>query len=106
MSLFNLLNQVVTITPRSGYDADGRETFSTSTSYQARVQEVSKSRFLPNGQVLTIDAIADIEGSPTVNINDKLTYSGTDYKIHSKAVAVDGQGNAHHTKVWLMKWTL
>lgn len=89
---------------KTSYDEYGKEVLGSGVTYKARVQIVNKSRFLPNGQNVVIDAIAYINGAPTININDKLAYSGVNYKVHSKTVPVDGQGNQHHTKLELIKW--
>ena len=104
MALQNLLNQTVSIASQSSFDAYGREVVGTAASYQARIQEVNKSRLLPNGQTIVIDAIAYLDGAAAVNVNDRVTYGSTQYKVHGKSTGIDGQGNTHHTKVELVKW--
>ena len=103
MSLPQLLNQTITIYSKSSYDAQGREVLGSGETIKARFQRVTKSRFLPNQQVVTIDGIAYLDGEADVNVNDKVTYSGENYKVHGKSIAVDGQGNFHHTKIELIK---
>lgn len=105
MAISQLLNQTVTLYARGSYDAFGREVVGSGTSYRARVQEVTKSKLLPNGQQVTIDAIVYLNGSPSISANDRLDYNGVKYKIFGKSVGVDGQGNSHHTKLELIKWT-
>lgn len=105
MSLPQLLNQLITVYTKSSYSPDGREVLGSGVTKKARFQRVTKSRFLPNQQVVTIDAIAYLEGDASINVNDKVTYSGNNFKVHGKSVAVDGQGNFHHTKVELIKIT-
>lgn len=100
----NLLNQTISHYPKSSYDIDGREVFGSVTTYSARVQEQSKSRFLPNGQVVVIDAVVYLSGNPSISLNDKVSYNGTNYKVHSRKVAIDGQGFEHNTKLELTKW--
>lgn len=100
----NLLNQTISHYPKSSYDVDGREVFGSVANYSARVQEQTKSKFLPNGQVVIIDAVVYLSGSPSISLNDKIIYGGVNYKVHSKSVAIDGQGFSHNTKLELTKW--
>lgn len=104
MSFLGLLNQAITIYPKSGYGADGRETLSTGNSVQARVQETTKRRLLPNGSLATIDAIAYVPGDTTVSTDDRIDYSGTMYKVFGKYGAIGAAGNRHHIKLELVKW--
>lgn len=104
MTLLLLLNQSISFYGRANYDAYGKEVFGSATTYKARVQEVTKSRLLPSGQTVTIDAICYMEGDLTVAANDRVDYSGRRYKVHGFSKAVDGQGNVHHTKLELIKW--
>lgn len=103
MSLQSLLNQVITISPKSGQNDEARETYGTAVNYKARVQEITKTIWAPNGASIVIDALCMIEGSPAVSIDDKLIYKGITYRVHGKKVAVDGQGNEHHVTLQLIK---
>lgn len=103
MSLPQLLNQTIVVYNKASYDPYGREVLGSGQNVLARFQRVTKSRFLPNQQVVTIDAIAYIDGEASINVNDKVTYAGENFKVHGKSIAVDGQGNFHHTKVELIK---
>lgn len=99
----SLLNQDVIIYSRTSFDAYGREVALSGITYKARFQRISRSRLLPNSQVVVIDAIAYLNGAPGVEINDRVSYGGNNYKIFGKSIAVDGQGNSHHTKIELVK---
>lgn len=105
MSLQSLLNQTISVYPKSGYDAYGRETVGSATSYTGRVQEVTKSRLLPNGQTVVIDAIVYLQGESSIMTNDRVDYDGTRYKVYGRSLAIDGQGNINNTKLELVKWT-
>lgn len=104
MSLAGLLNQTISLYGKSGYNEQGRETVGALTSVFARVQVTSKRRLLPNGSIVTIDAIAYLPASTSINTDDKVTYSGNDYKVFAKYTAVDGEGQTNHIKVELVKW--
>lgn len=104
MSLSGLLNQTVTIYPKSSYNKYGREVVSSGAENCARVQEVSKSKLLPNGQTINIDLIVYLKNNVTVSINDKLDYLGTKYKVFSFSKPVDGSGQLHHIKIECIKW--
>lgn len=104
MSFLGLLNQTITVYPKASYDGYGREVISSGVNHKARVQEVTKSRLLPNGQVAIIDALVFVRSTASININDRMDYNGTTYKVFGKKVAVDGAGKTHHYELELQKW--
>lgn len=104
MSAVSLMNQRITVATRTGYDGEGAEVFGGNTVVQARVQQTSRRKLLPNGSVITIDAIVYVPPETTIETNDKVTYSSVAYKVLSKYTAVDGSGNADHLKLELVKW--
>lgn len=104
MSINGLLNQTITITSKTGYNAYGRETTSGATSVQARFQKQTKQRLLPNGSLILIEAICYVPSDTTVAIDDKVTFGGVDYKVYGIYTAVDGTGNTNHLKLELTKW--
>lgn len=104
MSLTGLLNQTITLYSKTSYNKFGREVVGTGVDYYARVQLVTKSRLLPNGQTVLINLIVYIKPSVTVNINDKVTYDSVDYKVFGVSKPVDGTGTLHHTKLELTRW--
>lgn len=104
MSITGLMNQTITISTKSGYNAYGRETVGVETDVVARFQKKTKMKVLPNGSVLTIEAIVYVPSDTVVGVDDKVTYSGSDYKVHGIYEAVDGQGRKNHLKIELIKW--
>lgn len=104
MSFRGMLNQAITIYTRTGYTADGREEFGDGESISARVEVTSKRRLLPDGSLITIEAICYVAPSVVVTTDDKISYNGVDYKVYGVYVARDGSGNAHHAKLELTKW--
>lgn len=104
MSLAGLLNQTITIYSKSGYSASGRESLGSGVSVNSRLQATTKQKLLPNGSLITILAIAYVPSTTTVNIDDKVTYGGNNYKVYGKYNAIDGAGNTNHIKLELVKW--
>lgn len=104
MSINGLLNQTITIYPKSGYNAYGRESVGTGVSVKSRFQKQTKQKLLPNGSLITIEAIVYVPPTTTVNIDDKVTYGSIDYKVYGIYGAVDGVGVTSHIKLELVKW--
>lgn len=106
MSIDSLLNQIVTHYPESSFDRYGAEVDSvTGTQYKARVQLVTKTRLLPNGQVVQTDVLCDVVGDPSIARGDRLDYLAVKYRVYTKKQAIDGIGNVHHTRFELQKWS-
>ena len=106
MSINSLLNQTITHYPNAGKDRYGRDLDGSGTSYNARFQYASDERILPNGQVVTIDAIVYVAPDVTVNVDDRIDYGGERYRVHGKSTPVDMNGNTHHIKLKLTKWVI
>ena len=113
MSIQSFCNQEIQYFPRSGYDKYGKEVVTPGVSYLARVQNVSKTRFLANGQQVTIDLIIYIDGSVIHEsdtelflVGERLDYQNIPYQIHGKKTAHDEQGSLHHVKLELKKWNI
>ena len=45
-----------------------------------------------------------VPSDTTVAIDDKVTYSDTDYKVFGIYTAIDGVGDTNHLKLELVKW--
>lgn len=105
MSFASLLNQDITVYSKTARDRYGKETFGSGTSVKARFQHVRKSKVLATNEVLTIDAIVFLEGDVSIEMNDKISYGGINYKVVGRNSSVDGQGNVHHYELELQKWS-
>lgn len=106
MNIAHLFKQTITIYPKSGYDKFGKPTNSTSATVSARVQKTTRQRLLPNNSLVLILAIVYVPATTVVNVDDKVTYSGIDYKVFSKSEAIDGMGAVNHIKLELQKWQI
>lgn len=104
MSVNGLLNQQITITSKTGYNAYGRETVGAAATVQSRFQKDTKQRLLPNGSLVTILATVYVPADTTVVVDDKVSYGNVDYKVFGIYTAVDGQGDTNHLKLELVKW--
>lgn len=96
-----LFNQTILIYGRTSYNAQGREVLGASVSVKGRIQPKRKTIFLPNQEVIVLAAIAYVPSDTTVNIGDRLTYAGINYKVYNKYPVPDGQGNTNHIKLEL-----
>lgn len=104
MSFIGLLNQSLTIYNKSSYNEQGREVVGSGTTVYGRVQQTTKRKLEATGNLITIDAIAYVPSTTTVNTDDRIDFSGQKYKVYGKYSAIDGQGNTHHIKLELIKW--
>lgn len=104
MGINSMLNQQIIIASKTGYNAYGRETVTGSTVVQARFQKTNKQLLLPNGSLLTIEAVVYVPSDTVVVVDDKVTYGGVDYKVYGIYTAIDGTGKINHLKLDLCKW--
>lgn len=106
MGIAGFFNQVLTIYARTEYDKYGREVADTGTEVAGRFQRTTERKMLPNGAMITIDAIAYVPSSTVVAIDDRVDIENdtNKYKVVDKYDAVDGLGNTHHIKLNLIKW--
>lgn len=109
MSIKQLLNQSVTIYNNAGRTAYGRPSFSSGLAVRARVQRQNKQvqSYSVQGdksQVVISNVMLILPSSTTIAVDDKVTYSSTDYKVLNVYQAVDGQGTTHHLEVDVIKW--
>lgn len=104
MSITGLLNQTLTLYGKSSYNSEGREVVGSGSSVKCRFQRTTKRRVLPDGSLLTIDAIVYVAGDTSINTDDKVTFGGDNYKVAGIYSAVDGAGSTNHLKLELIKW--
>lgn len=104
MSVNGLLNQQITLSNMASYDGFGREVVGASSTVYARFQKTTKQKLLPNGSLITIEAIAYVPSNTTVAVDAKVTYNDIDYKVYGVYNAVDGTGHLNHLKLELVKW--
>jgi hypothetical protein len=104
MSIQDFFVQTATVKTRTGYDQYGKELQATGTAVNCRVQEVNRTKILPDGSVEPINAIAFVDPVVTINSGDHFSYNGTDYRVMDVNQVVDGRGLLHHNELRLQKW--
>lgn len=100
----SLLNQLVVLYPKSGYNREGRETADTGTNVYARFQETTRRRLLPDGSMVTIRAVAYFPADTTINTDDTVVYGGNTFKVFAKYATPGRDGSTNHIKVELLQW--
>lgn len=104
MAVTDMFNQTVTLYSRSSYNKYGKLVVGAGTDYKARFQEETRDVLGATGDVIHIVGTVYVPATVTIAVNDKVTYSGNDYKVFQKYSAVDGTGTSNHIKLELIKW--
>lgn len=104
MSVNELLNQTIVVYSKTSYNAQGREVVGSGVSVSARVQMVTKNVTTPTGAILTIIAKVFVGPDASVNVDDKITFSGQNFKVYNKYPSVGRLGQVHHYELQLIKW--
>ena len=106
MSISGLLNQTITIYGIPSYDGYSSPSFGSGTSVKARFQPQTKRKLVANGDVITIDAIAYVPASTSVETDNKVNYSGNDYRVLTKYPTPGRTGTTEFIKLELVKWQI
>ena len=104
MSFTGLLNQTLELKAVSSKDRYGRENYGTASTIECRFQKSNKVVLQSNGETQAIDAIIFVNNDCSVNVDDKVTYSGDDYKVINKNSVVGRTGAVHHIELEVIKW--
>lgn len=104
MSVEGLMNQTISIYPKTGYSANGRATLGSAVSVRARAQMKAKRVLLPDGSVITTEAVLYVPADTVVDTDYKLAYLGIEYKVITKYAVPDGSGNTNHIRLEVAKW--
>jgi hypothetical protein len=99
-----LFNQTLKIYAEDSYNAEGREVAGDFVEVLGRLQETTKTKFLPNSATVTINAIAYLPADADIAMDRRVDYGTTQYKVYGIYGAVDGNGQTNHLKVELVKW--
>lgn len=106
MSMGALLNQPATIFPKSGYNKYGRDQSGSGVAVKCRFQNKTITRILPNQQVVKLDGIVYLDGTVSVNTEDRITFQGQNYKVFSVNGNVDGRGTQKMIKLEVQRWQI
>lgn len=104
MSIRSMLRQTLTLYAKASYNSEGREVVGAGTDIACRFQAVSKQRLLPNGSIISVDAIAYILPGTTIAENDHVAHDGVRYKIYGIYDTPGGDGQSKFIKLELTQW--
>lgn len=80
----HLLNQTVTISEYNDATDDyGNATHDAPLEFRARVEQVTKQKVMPGGEIIPFSLIVFIAPTddPGIDVNAKVDYDGTAYKV-------------------------
>lgn len=104
MSIANLLNQTCTVYPKSGYDKFGHDVSGQPVNVYCRFQNKTKTRILPNQQIVNLVGVVYLDGSVSINTEDRIVFGGSSYKVFSVDGNVDRIGVQRMIKCEVTVW--
>lgn len=104
MSIANLLRQTATIYTKSGYNKFGRDVSGDGTQVVCRFQNQTKTKLMPNQEVVQLVGVFYFLGTVTINTEDRIVYNSLNYKVFSVNGFVDGRGDQRMIKCEVQKW--
>ncbi len=106
MSFAGLLNQTISVkNPTSTRDKHGNLGLGSATSISARFERTNKIIVTKDREREPIHGIAAIGPNDTVEIGAQITYDGDQYRVMTKADAVNRDGSIHHVEVMTQLWS-
>ena len=100
MSIADLLNQTVTIEPKTGEDIQGKPSYGAAVAYAARVRPDETLIKAPDGSDVLIRARLTLLPDAVVSVGDRATLpDGQQADVLTVGTVADGQGEPHHIKV-------
>lgn len=88
---------------KNGFDKYGRPTLGASSTIRARFVEKSKLMKNEQGEEYMTDAELWLLPTQTINLEDTVIYSSTNYKVAKIEVRRDVNGDVDHKKAFLIK---
>jgi hypothetical protein len=104
MSYSGLLNQIITLYPKSSYNAQGREVNGSGTTYKARFEKKTKRKLMDNGQLVLIEATVFVKSDFPATIDDRIDYGTDKYRVFNKYDCIGANGEVHHIELQLIRW--
>lgn len=98
-----LLNNTVTLTPRTGRNKFNEASFGTAVTSRARFESVNKIVKGPQGEDIGCDAQVFLPSDVTPTVEDKLEFEGVTYRIVTIDRAVGRPGTTHHWECLLQR---
>lgn len=106
MSFNALLKQSITLQNRSGNrDKTGQPAYAAGSTLAARVQRTQKTIATADRDRTPIHAIIFIGPSTEPQIDAKVTYDGTVYRVMAVEDVVGRNGQTHHYELMCQLWS-
>jgi hypothetical protein len=105
MGINAYIKQFATRSPFTGNDRYGKPSYGTDETIKVRFREELRRELTGNGDIFQSDAEIWAKSDQTLNLEDKISYGGSNYKIGKIDIPRDGSGKTHHKKAFLIKTT-
>lgn len=101
VSVSKYLNtQGVTRAAATGHDGDGQPTWGGAASLRCRYEFVKRRLTLATGETVVSSGRVFVEAGQAAALNDKITYSGTTFRVVEIAEQM-GFNSLNHKMLWL-----
>lgn len=106
MSLYSLLRQTISIQNRSGArDKQGQPAFGSASSLRARVQKTHKTIATSERDRTPVHAIIFVGPETEPQIDAKITYETTEYRVLAVEAVPGRDGRTHHYEIMAQLWS-
>jgi formate dehydrogenase maturation protein FdhE len=89
------LTQSAQITRKTGQDAYSKPTYAAAESFNCRVDEKIKLIKNAQGDMVQVDATMFVASDFDIDNDDKIVYSGRDYKVYQTSLKSFINDNSH-----------
>jgi hypothetical protein len=103
----HLLNQSVTISGFSNNSDDyGNATHDADVTYKARVEQVTKQKVMPSGEIIPFSLVVWImpTSDTTVDVNARVIYNGAAYKVIARKLIPGFNGTTQLFELECTEW--
>lgn len=106
MSIDHLLKQSCTISAKGGQNKVGQTSFGAAVTYSCRFQKTNRTIVTSQSEKEPIDGIVFLPSSASFNLEDKLVFAGTSYRVMRIEPMVDGAGATRHFEAMVQRWNV
>lgn len=101
MSILSLLNQTVSIEPKSTPNGYGEASYGAAATHRCRLQRVYRVVRTDQGETKVSQTVLYLPPSSTVSVDDRATIESETFHVTEVARHVDGNGTLHHFRALL-----
>lgn len=106
MSFNSLLRQTITLkNPGTTRDKTGELSYGSAVTLRARVERTHKIIATKDRDRVPIHAIIFINSATEPEIDAKITYDSTDYRVMAVEDVIGRNGTTHHYELMCQKWS-